>query len=133
DDRSAWWWNATTWSAFIGVGALALAPNGSWLAVAVFVWGLGVGANWVAATTRLQRLAPDHLLGRLAALDLFGHTLGQCAGALLGAVVAQHFVRPSASALTGVALGISAWLILKLLGQLTNREPSPEGAAQTVR
>lgn len=133
DDRSAWWWNATTWSAFLGVGALALAPDGTWLALAVFVWGVGVGANWVAATTRLQRLAPDHLLGRLAALDLFGHTLGQCAGALLGALVAQHFARPSASAWTGVVLGISAWLILKLVGQLASRDVSPEAAAQTAR
>ncbi len=133
DDRSEWWWNATTWSAFIGVAALALAPDGTWLAVAVFVWGLGVGANWVAATTRLQRLAPDHLLGRLAALDLFGHTLGQCAGALFGAIVAQYLARPSASAWTGVALGISAWLLLKLVGQLTSARTSPERAAQTVR
>lgn len=134
DDRSAWWWNATTWSAFVGVAALALAPSAAWLAVAVFVWGIGVGANWVAATTRLQRLAPDHLLGRLAALDLFGHTLGQCAGALLGAIVAQHFARPSASAWTGVVLGVSAWLMLKLLGQLAHSErSSPEAATQTVR
>lgn len=136
DDRSAWWWNATTWAAVLGVSALALAPSSGWIALAVFLWGLGTGANWVVATTRLQRLAPDHLLGRLAALDLFGHTLGQCAGALFGALVAQSLARPSASAWTGVALGISAWLLLKLVGQLAaNREPhaSPEAAAQSVR
>ncbi len=126
-DRTSAWWNATTWCALLGVAALSMAPNTLFLSLAVLVWGVGVGANWVAATTRLQRLAPDHLLGRLAALDLFGHTLGQCAGALGGALVATQLADPRAAAWTGVALGASAWLLLKLTGGYQKRPLTPLG------
>lgn len=126
-DRSSAWWNATTWCSLLGVAALAMAPNALFLSLAVLVWGVGVGANWVAATTRLQRLAPDHLLGRLAALDLFGHTLGQCAGALGGALVASYFAEPRAAAWTGVALGAAAWGLLALTAAYQKRPLTPLG------
>ena len=38
---------------------------------ALFVWGAGQGHNWVVSTAELQAATPDHLLGRMVALDFF--------------------------------------------------------------
>jgi hypothetical protein len=75
---------AATAVVLVGVTALAVAGGPVAWVLAALVWGLGVGSHWATAAARLQQLTPDPLRGRATAVDLVGHTAGQCAGGLLG-------------------------------------------------
>jgi hypothetical protein len=68
----------------VGTAALALVDGPIGWALAALVWGAGVGAHWATAATRVQRLTPDPLRGRMTAVDLVAHTAGQCVGGVLG-------------------------------------------------
>lgn len=121
--------NASSWLVFCGTALFAFTDVGVVVAVGVLLWGMGSGANWVAATTRVQTLSPDPMRGRLSAAELVGHTTGQCIGALLGALVATYWGPRSvgdSSAWTGIALAISVWIAVQLLtrGGATRREPA---------
>ena len=102
-------------AAFAGVAAFTLAGAPTSLLLASTLWGLGVGANWVTATARAQTLTPNHLLGRVGAIDLIGHTLGQCVGGLVGALVADRAHTADAAGWLGLGLGLTAWLALQAL------------------
>lgn len=102
----------------VGLVAIAVfvADLGWWVALAaMLVWGLGVGANWVTAVTRLQTLTPNHALGRLAGIDLMVATAGQCLGGVAGAAVAERMATPAAAGWFGLALGLAAWLAIEAL------------------
>ena len=107
--------HAGTAATFIGVGGFALAREPGALLLASALWGLGVGACWVTATTRIQALTPNHLLGRVAAIDLMGHTLGQCLGGLVGALVADRLQSSGAAGWLGLVAGVAAWSTLQAL------------------
>lgn len=85
------------------------------LLVASVLWGLGMGATWVTSATRIQLLTPNALLGRLAAIDLMAHTLAQCVGGVLGAVVADALLAPAGAGWLGAGAGLLAWLALVVL------------------
>jgi len=68
----------------VGVLGLSLAGGSLGWTLAALVWGVGVGSHWATAATRLQRLTPDPLRGRMTAVDLVSHTAGQCMGGVLG-------------------------------------------------
>jgi MFS family permease len=82
----------------LGLPAVLLLP-------VVFAWGMGTGSNWVLSSADIQRLAPDRFMGRLAAIDDLGVTLGQVAGALAGGAVADAAGLPAASAWVALVLG----------------------------
>lgn len=103
---------------FTAVDAQAL------LVLASVLWGLGMGATWVTSTTRIQLLTPNALLGRLAAIDLMGHTIAQCIGGLLGAVLAETLLAPAGAGWFGAAGGLLAWALLTLL--VRARTPAPQ-------
>lgn len=67
-----------------GVLGLALGRGPIAWTIAALVWGVGVGSHWATAATRVQRLTPDALRGRVTAVDLVAHTTGQCMGGLIG-------------------------------------------------
>lgn len=73
-------------TAVVLASVLALSLAGGPLAwmLAALVWGVGVGSHWATAATRVQRLTPDPLRGRMTAVDLVSHTVGQCLGGVLG-------------------------------------------------
>jgi MFS family permease len=92
-----------------------LAPNPLWILVASLSWGIGVGSNWVLSTVALQRHAPSSMLGRLAALDELGATMGMVLGALAGGRLVTNGV-PIANAVgIVVALSSSLWIALWVL------------------
>lgn len=101
-----------TWVTFVGVGAFVVAGRSGWALGAALLWGLGIGACWVTATTRIQTLTPNASLGRVAAIDLLGHTLGQCAGGVLGAWVATASGGAESAGWLGVGLGVVGWSVL---------------------
>ncbi|MCB9753318.1 MAG: MFS transporter [Myxococcales bacterium] len=96
--------------------ALLIAATNSPVALAAaLLLGAGGGANWVTASTLMQRLTPNHLLGRVASVDLLSHTLGQCLGGVVGALIADHMGAPAWVGWFGIAGGACAWLGLVAL------------------
>jgi predicted MFS family arabinose efflux permease len=53
---------------------------------AVVLWGIGSGGNWVLSSERIATLGPDHLMGRLTALDHIGMTAAMTLGTLAAAL-----------------------------------------------
>jgi hypothetical protein len=115
--------------ALVSVAGLALANTPALALVAAGAWGVGVGANWVTASTRIQVLTDNHQLGRVASVDLVAHSLAQCVGGLGGAWLADYFVGPQLSAWWGVGAGLLAWAGI---GALLRRS-SHEGANRANR
>lgn len=96
-----------------GIVAFTRAEAPAAALVASLVWGVGVGACWVTATTRVQTLTPNQLLGRVAAIELLASTTGQCLGGVAGALLAARLDRGEAAAWLGVGLAIAAWLAIE--------------------
>jgi predicted MFS family arabinose efflux permease len=90
----------------------ALAEPPLVLLAAALLWGVGVGANWVTASTRMQLLTPNDRLGRVAALDLVAQSLAQCVGGLVGALVALRWSAPPLAAWSGALAGLLAWALI---------------------
>lgn len=83
--------------------------------LACVAWGVGVGSVWATAATRVQRLTPDPLRGRITAVDLVAHTAGQCVGGALGCAGMMALGSAGASLVglapaLGVAIAAWAWL-----------------------
>ena len=112
-DRTAWL--VTAWVTFAACAVLPFAHGPVSLLLVTFLWGCGIGANWVAATSRLQRIGPDRLMGRLAAIDFVALTAGETIAALLGAVAGEHLLDASWAAWTGVLIGLVSWSALQAL------------------
>jgi predicted MFS family arabinose efflux permease len=104
--------HVAAWTTFVAVAAFTLSSSPAVAVLASSLWGVGVGATWVTAATRLQTLAPNRALGRLTAIDLLTHTLGQCLGGLAGAVLADRLGDPALAGWLGLGLGALAWLAL---------------------
>ncbi len=130
---SEWGLRLSNLVALIGVAAFALAEDPLLTVVAASVWGVGLGANWVTASTRMQVLSPNDQLGRVASVDLVAQSLAQCVGGLFGAWLADRWLDPTLSAWWGVLAGLLAWLAVGLVvrrsahlqAQARDRLPSP--------
>ncbi len=81
-----WGLRVSTAVVVAGTGLLALAPGTIGQVTGVLLWGVGMGAHWTTAATRVQTLAPDRFVGRLAAVDLLSHTAGQGIGGGVGSL-----------------------------------------------
>lgn len=88
-----------------------------WPAVlaATFLWGCGLGINWVQSTAAIQRDANDALLGRLSALDRLLATGGLAVGALIGAAVVDFTGAPPIAGGAAVVLGLLFHLLAQRL------------------
>lgn len=114
----------------LGASALAVAAgifllslsNGPGLALlAVLIWGMGSGANWVKSTSVLQKLSPDGFRGRLAAIDLLTSALAMCGGAFCGAALMDAGMSRSMSPWLGILLGAAGYALLHGLSLRSNR------------
>ena len=108
-------WRVTAIVTFVSIAGLSMAESPAALVLWSFVWGAGIGANWVAATSRLQRLAPDRLMGRLASIDFLLLTAGETVIALLAAYLGEWFGDPTVAGWTGFIAGVVSWLGLQAL------------------
>jgi Transmembrane secretion effector len=97
----------------VGVVVLATADHGALMGLGALLWGVGVGSHWATAGARLQRLAPDRLRGRLTAVDLVAHTVGQGVGGAIGAVGLVLALAPATVVGLATAVAVVAWITLE--------------------
>ncbi|MBU0551466.1 MFS transporter [Myxococcota bacterium] len=97
---------------FFGASVFALSPHWSLALVGVFLWGVAGGHNWVASASHLQACAPQHLLGRLSALDLLLMTLASTTMTLSGAALNDLTQAPMTSVAWGLLFAGPLWLYL---------------------
>ncbi|HLT38018.1 MAG TPA: MFS transporter, partial [Enhygromyxa sp.] len=95
---SEWGLRVSNGLTLVAVAAFALADGPALTLAAALLWGIGVGANWVTASTRMQVLTDNDQLGRVASVDLVAQSLAQCVGGLLGAWLADRWLDPSLAA-----------------------------------
>jgi MFS family permease len=109
---------------YVGLG---LAPALWVAAVAIFVAHLGGGSQWVLSTYGLQVLVPDHIRGRIFAVDFALITLSLGISSLAASWIADAAgPRQAAFALGGVAvLWAGVWWILT---RKVRNGPALEGA-----
>ena len=96
------------WVTMFGVGLFVV--NVWWcLAASAFLWGAGVGANWVLASAELQRSSPNAMAGRLFSIDYLAMTLASCAAALGGALLVEWSGVVSSCVYFGLLVGAGCW------------------------
>ncbi|MCA9654728.1 MAG: MFS transporter [Myxococcales bacterium] len=105
---------ASTALVLVGVSAFALAGDPLGWAGGALLWGLGMGSHWATAATRVQGLGPDPIRGRLTAIDLVTHTVGQGVGGVLG-VLALGLALPCGPAVVGAAIPVAllTWVTIE--------------------
>lgn len=108
---------AATALVLLGVVVFGLAEGEVWLGIGALAWGAGVGSHWATAATRLQRLTPDALRGRLTAVDLVAHTVGQGMGGMLGALGMALVLAPGIAVGLTVSLAMATWIGLERVAQ----------------
>ncbi|MCA9708296.1 MAG: MFS transporter [Myxococcales bacterium] len=108
------------------LGVVLFAGAGSWplQGLGALLWGVGVGAHWVTAATRVQQLGPDPLRGRLTAIDLVAHTAGQGLGGALGTVTVAWVLAPGLAVGLGVvAVALASWAVIERGARGASRAP----------
>ena len=114
-------WQAAAWGSYLVCGVFALARgNAPWLLLLAFLWGTGTGMNWVMSTARQQALSPDHLQGRLAALDFSCFTLGQCVSAIMAGILIDMGASWSQAIWASIIIAAPCWLLLR---RIVSRTP----------
>ena len=106
-------WGLSAIATFAGVALLPFATGVWTLGAVALLWGMGIGANWVATTSRMQREADDAVMGRLASIDFLTFTAGSTVSALAGALLGDALALPEAAAWLALALGLGSWLLLR--------------------
>ena len=106
--------------------ALGLAPV-LWVAASViFVAHLGGGAQWVLSTFGLQVLVPDHIRGRIFAVDFAMITLSLAVSSIVAATVADAAGPRTAALLVG-AMAVVWAMVWTVLTRSIRRRSLEEG------
>mgnify|MGYP006101820603 CR=1 FL=1 len=107
--------NLGTPFAFVGVCLFCLSENPWFFLPGLLLWGMGGGHNWVSSTAELQKATPNHLLGRMVALDFMLFCLSSSIiGVLVGLTIdATQMVTETVMAAVSVA-GL-LWLSVMVL------------------
>ena len=106
--------------------ALGLAPSLEVAAVVIFFAHLGGGAQWVLSTFGLQVLVPDHIRGRVFAVDFAMITLSLAISSLVASAIADS-AGPRAAALIVGAMAVVWAIVWTLLTRSIRRATSTEG------
>ena len=106
------------WSRLRGMLLLA-ASESPWVSmVALALWGIGQGHNWVLSAANLQAGTPDHLLGRVTSIDFFLFSVGGAFAAMLAGYLCDVWGHPGAGTVVTVGIGGMIWLVCQwLLGR----------------
>jgi MFS family permease len=98
------------WMTILGV-ALFLSDNALVMGLGSFLWGAGVGGNWVLASAELQKNTADEVSGRLFALDYFAMTIASCSAAMFGAILLSA-AGESICLFVSLVIGAASWFYL---------------------
>jgi len=110
--------------------ALGLAPS-LWIAAAViFVAHLGGGAQWVLSTYGLQVLVPDHIRGRVFAVDFAMITLSLALSSMIASAIADS-AGPRIAALLVGAMAVLWAVVWTALTRSIRRRTATEGFTAT--
>ena len=103
--------------AFTGM-ALFVGFDALWVSIlALALWGVGQGHNWVISTAEVQARTPDHLLGRVAATDLCLLSLGGALAGVLAGWVSDRLGDPAAGAWVTFGLAALCWIYCLVLSR----------------
>lgn len=106
--------------------ALSFAPTLAIAAGVIFFAHLGGGAQWILSTFGLQVLVPDHIRGRVFAVDFAMITLSLAVSSLVASAVADS-AGPRAAALIVGALAVVWAIAWTLLTRSIRRRTAAEG------
>jgi predicted MFS family arabinose efflux permease len=106
--------------------ALSFAPTLAIAAGVIFFAHLGGGAQWILSTFGLQVLVPDHIRGRVFAVDFALITLSLAVSSLVASAVADS-AGPRAAALIVGALAVVWAIAWTLLTRSIRRRTAAEG------
>jgi predicted MFS family arabinose efflux permease len=106
--------------------ALSFAPTLAIAAGIIFFAHLGGGAQWILSTFGLQVLVPDHIRGRVFAVDFALITLSLAVSSLVASAVADS-AGPRAAALIVGALAVVWAIAWTLLTRSIRRRTAAEG------
>jgi hypothetical protein len=118
-------WSAAELASLAGMAAFAMASGPVGWVLASALWGMGVGANWVLASTELQLRSQDANVGRISAVDGMAMTSGFSLAVVGGAVLVWATGSAHAAAWSSLAVAMGAWLCLQWL----TSEPAGAGLA----
>ncbi|MGZ8630136.1 MAG: MFS transporter [Actinomycetota bacterium] len=111
--------------------ALGLAPA-LWVAAAViFVAHLGGGAQWVLSTFGLQVLVPDHIRGRVFAVDFAMITLSLAISSLVASAIADSAGARAAALVVG-AMAVVWSVVWTALTRAIRRRTAEEGFSRST-
>jgi MFS family permease len=111
--------------------ALGLAPS-LWIAAAVILIAhLGGGAQWVLSTFGLQVLVPDHIRGRVFAVDFAMITLSLAISSVVASTVADA-ASPRVAALFVGAMAVVWAVVWTWLTRAIRRRTVAEGFSRPV-
>ena len=103
-----------------GMLLLAASESTAITFVALGLWGIGQGHNWVISAANLQASTPDHLLGRVTAIDFFMFSVGGAFAAMLAGYLCDVMDDPAAGTWVVSAIGLMIWAYCQWL----RRRPS---------
>jgi MFS family permease len=98
----------------VGLAMLGLSSGSWWCLLPVWLWGMGVGSNWMISSAELQRHSDDEAIGRLSGLDLLSVETSFALSALAGAWAIESTGMPGSAAAVGAALGALGFLAVFL-------------------
>ncbi len=110
---TGWFEHISAFLTFAGIAAFPLLQSSPVALLGiVFVWGFGGGGNWVLASSALQRLAPDAMVGRLSSLDDLAQTSCMVFGAIFASLLLDRGSSMSSVAAGFVIVGLIGWIAL---------------------
>ena len=111
--------------------ALGLAPTLWVAAIVIFAAHLGGGAQWVLSTFGLQVLVPDHIRGRVFAVDFAMITLSLAVSSVVAAAVADS-AGPRRAALLVGAMAVVWSVVWSWLTREIRRRTASDGFSRPV-
>lgn len=111
--------------AIAGLLAFVWAPTFELSLLALLIWGMGSGHNFVRSTATIQLHAPQATLGRLTAIDFLCLTLTQSTLALLTGALIDRGAPLTAGVYAAAACALAGVVALTRLERQPRRSPGP--------
>ena len=114
-----------------GLLVLGLSPSLGVALLAIVLRGMGGSANWTYSTVILQKTVPDHVRGRLFAIDILNAQVAASLASLIGGLAVDRIgVRPVVLLAGAASLGpLALWTLALRWMEAAERTPRTPTAA----